>query len=245
MSLVCENITKRFGGLTAVSHFEGSFAAGAITGIIGPNGSGKSVLINVISGYYKPEEGKVIFDQKDITGSNSHTVARLGIARTFQHMRPLMRGTVIQNVALGALFGRESSAMKTAMSEAHQICKEMEFGELLSKSSDNLTTYERKKVEIARAVATKPRIVMLDEVMAGLNPAEVEHFVKMIKSIRDNRRATIIVVEHILSAVMSLCDRVIVLSNGRKIAEGPPQEIVQDVRVIDVYLGRGLASVTG
>lgn len=245
MSLVCENVTKRFGGLTAVSGFKNVFAAGEITGIIGPNGSGKSVLINLMAGFYKPEEGKIIFGDKDITGLSSHAVARLGIARTFQHTRPLMKRTVIENIALGALFGRESRPLKTALSEAHQICEEMDFGELLSKSSDSLTTYERKKVEVARAAATKPRVLLLDEVMAGLNPAEVEEFLGMIKSLRDKRKMTIIVVEHILSAVMNLCDRVVVLFNGRTIAEGIPQEIVREQKVIDVYLGKGLANVTG
>lgn len=213
---------------------------GEILALIGPNGAGKTTLFNIISGMFPPAKGKVFFEGKNITSLKPHQICRLGIARTFQLVRPFHKMSVLENVMSGALFGRDGTTdLKKAQERAFFI---IDFIGLKKKDAlaKDLTLHEKKMLELARASASNPKIVLIDEAMAGLNPAEVQETMKLIGRIRDELGITVFWIEHVMEAVMGLAERVIVLSYGKVIAEGKPVEVANLPTVIDVYLGERL-----
>jgi branched-chain amino acid transport system ATP-binding protein len=234
-----ENVTKRFGGLLAVRQASMSAEPGRITALIGPNGAGKTTLFAIISGFLRPTEGRIHYDGADITGEPPHRLARRGIARTFQIVQPFAGLTVRENIAVGAHLARASRA--DALAAAGDIAHAVGLGALLDRPASALTVVGRKRLELARALAIEPRLLLLDEVLAGLNPSEIRDMVPVIQAIRD-RGITIVMIEHVMQAVMSLAGHVFVLSEGRIISEGSPQAIAGDPRVVEAYLGRGAAS---
>jgi branched-chain amino acid transport system ATP-binding protein len=234
-----EHISKRFGGLLAVDGASFAAQAGAITALIGPNGAGKTTLFAIISGFLAPTHGRVLYDGFDITGEAPHRLARRGIARTFQIVQPFSGLTVRENIAVGAHLSRP--ARVEALSAAGDIARTVGLDDVLDRPAASLTVAGRKRLELARALAIGPRLLLLDEVLAGLNPSEIRDMVPIIQGIRE-RGVTIVMIEHVMQAVMSLAEQVFVLSDGRIIAEGPPQEIAGNARVVEAYLGRGAAS---
>lgn len=234
MLLEVENLTKSFGGVQAVDGLTFTIQEGSITGLIGPNGSGKTTCFNLISGQIRPDTGTVRFAGREITHMRPSRIARLGIGRTFQIPTPFTRMTVLENVMIGA-FSRSRT-----LGEASRLALEvLEFTGLKEKQDElaaNLTTADRKRLEVARALSTGPRLLLLDEVIAGLNPTEVQGAMELIRAIRA-RGITVLMVEHVMEAVLPLCDWVIVLNFGRKIAEDTPDRIVRNPTVIDAYLG--------
>lgn len=236
--LTVEGLVKSFGGLQAISKVSFQLEAGEILGLIGPNGSGKTTMLNLISGYLKPNAGRICFDGGEITHLPPHQICRRGIARTFQLTRPFLNLTVLENVIIGRAYGRQPApSLKVAAEDSLAILERIGLREKANLLAKDLSLMERKKVELARALATKPKLLMLDEMMAGLNSAEVEDTLHLIREIR-SWGITLIVVEHIVKVILGLCERVVVLNMGQKIAEGVPQEIVHDPHVIEVYLGR-------
>jgi branched-chain amino acid transport system ATP-binding protein len=234
-----ENVTKRFGGLLAVDDASLSVEAGRITALIGPNGAGKTTLFAMIAGFLQPSGGRIIYDGADIVGEPPHRLARRGIARTFQIVQPFVGLTVRENIAVGAHLSRASRA--AALAAAGEVAEEVGLGPQLDRSSAALTVAGRKRLELARALAIGPRLLLLDEVLAGLNPSEIRDMLPVIRKIRD-RGVTILMIEHVMQAVMSLAERVFVLSEGRIIAEGEPAAVAADPRVVEAYLGHGAAS---
>ena len=234
-----ENVTKRFGGLVALDHVTFSVKQGEILGLIGPNGAGKTTLFNVISGVYKPEEGRVIFKDTDITGWKPHKVARLGIARTHQIVRPFGDLTVLENAMIGALFGKRSDEIteEEARKIAEEVLDYVGLGEKKDLPARVLNVQEKKRLELARALSAEPELLLLDEVLAGLTPTEVENMLILLRRIRVEKNITIIMIEHVMHAVMNLADRIVVLHFGRKIAEGTPEEVANNPEVITAYLG--------
>ena len=236
--LQVENVSKRFGGLLAVDKASFTADKGRITALIGPNGAGKTTLFSIISGFAKPTEGHIRYRGVDITGQPPHLLARQGIARTFQIVQPFTGLTVRENIAVGSHLYRAGRV--EALDAATEIAEVLDLGNMLDQPAASLTVAGRKRLELARALAIEPRLLLLDEVLAGLNPSEVRDMLPVIRAIA-NRGVTIVMIEHIMQAVMSLAEQVFVLSEGRIIAQGAPQAIAADPRVIEAYLGRGAA----
>ncbi|MBW2064151.1 MAG: ABC transporter ATP-binding protein [Deltaproteobacteria bacterium] len=246
MSLLrLENVTKRFGGLTAVNRFSMEIQPGELLGIVGPNGSGKTTLFNVISGVYPPDEGRVIFEGKDITTLPAYKRAPLGLGRTFQISRPFSSATVRENVAIGAMFGTQAQKIKVrdALRVADKYVELVGLKPHAEKSAGSLTPVEKKLMEIARALAMRPKLLLLDEAMAGMNPKDIDNMVRFIKTVKEEEGIAIVsMVEHIMRAVAGLAERVIVMNQGEKMVDAKTQDALTDPRVIDVYLGRAAPS---
>jgi branched-chain amino acid transport system ATP-binding protein len=233
-----EKITKRFGGLVAVSRLDFEIREGEVMGLIGPNGSGKTTLFNVISGLYKPEEGTLTFRGKRIEGRKPYEVSKMGIGRTFQIVKPLLNMTVLENIAIGSLYGREGARdMASALKKSEEILHFTGLERRKDMLAENLQLADRKRLEIARAMATRPEILLLDEVFAGLNETEINEAIRLVKGIRQKYQMTLFIIEHVLKAIMKTCDRVMVIHFGQKIAEGTPVEVTQNQAVIEAYLG--------
>jgi len=232
--LAVRDVTVRFGGIVALDSVSFDVAEGQIVGLIGPNGAGKTTLFNVISGYYRPEEGRVTFDGHDVTGLPAHAISRLGLTRTFQIVKPFGNLSVADNVMIGAL--TRMPRVRDARGEAERVIALCGLGPHARARARALPIALRKRLEVARALATRPRLLLLDEVMAGLNPAELGGIVELVRRVHAEG-VTLIVIEHIMAAMMRLAQRIVMLHHGEKIAEGTPQAIAHDRRVIDAYLG--------
>lgn len=232
--LKVENVTKVFGGLTAVDHVSFEVNAGEIVGLIGPNGAGKTTLFHCISGFYKPTGGRIYFNGCDVTGQSPEKICHLGLTRTFQLVRTFPEMSVLENVVIGA-FARTHSRSH-AEAEAWRVLEITGLTRKATFPAKSLTIADKKRLELARALATRPRLLMLDEVMAGLNPAERQAAVELVRTIQA-QGITLLMVEHVMEVIMPISKRVIVLDYGRKIAEGSPEQIVRDENVIAAYLG--------
>jgi branched-chain amino acid transport system ATP-binding protein len=238
--LTVENVTKRFGGLVAVNRVSFEIRRGEFIGIVGPNGSGKTTLFNVISGVYFPEEGKVTFDDIDITRLPPYKRAPLGIGRTFQIPRPFASATVRENIAVGAMFGSLSGKVSVdeSLDIADKTIERVNLQEHREKPAGTLTPVEKKLMEIARALAMKPKLLLMDEAMAGMHPNDIDQMVSFIKRIAQEEKIAIVsMVEHIMRAVVGMAERVIVLHQGSKIVDAPTKEALEDPKVVEVYLG--------
>ena len=229
-----KGLTKQFGGLVAVNNISLDLAKDEILGLIGPNGAGKTTLFNMISGTYLPTSGRILFEDKDITDLPSHEIASLGISRTFQLVKPFAKLNVVDNVMIGTFLRTRGN--KQAKEKAREVVNFVGLDQYADRPAHNLTTSARKRLELARALAMEPKILLLDEVMAGLTPTESVAIVELIRSIRQ-AGITILVIEHVMKAIMSLSDRVAVLHHGELIAIDLPSEVTSDERVIEAYLG--------
>ncbi len=237
MFLEVNKLTKSFGGLMAIRELDISVEEGEIMGLIGPNGSGKTTLFNLITGFLKPDKGKLEFKGQRINGLKPHQVCETGITRTFQLVKPFTEMTVVKNVMVGRIYGRRSApGLVQADRESREILEFVGLGDKSELIAGHLTLPDRKRLELARALATKPDLLLLDEMMAGLNPVEVASAVQLVRTIRD-LGTTVIMVEHIIRAVLDISTRIVVINFGEKIAEGKPQEIVKNPKVVEAYFG--------
>jgi len=236
--LAVHRLNKHFDGINAIKQVSFKLNAGEIVGLVGPNGAGKSTLLNMISGVYGPDSGSIVFDGKDITGMSPDKVCKMGIAKTFQLVHGFPELTALQNVKVGSLFGNfEKVPMKTAEKKAQDKLNYVGFPkDKVDWPVKNLNAVELKRVQLARALATDPKLILLDEVTTGLNPTESNDAIDLIKRIRADG-TTILIVEHVMRVIMNVSDRIIVLHHGEKIAEGTPSEIAADKKVISSYLG--------
>jgi len=236
--LEVKEVTKKFGGLTALNNVSLRINKGEIVGLVGPNGAGKTTLVNIISGIFKPDSGEVLFKGEKISGLKPNQICKKGIARTFQSVQTFNEMTAIENVMIGSIFGRSEEIDKEdARERAYKILEFVGFpNEKVDFPVENLNFVELKSIQLARALATDPELMLLDEVTTGLNPTEGARAVELIHRIRE-RGITILMIEHIMKIIMEVSDRIIVLSQGEKIAEGTPKEVSTDERVIESYLG--------
>ncbi len=235
--LQVEDIHKSFGGVRALQGISMSVEEGEILGLIGPNGAGKTTLFNVITGVYKPDKGRVIIFGKDVTGWPPHRIALLGVARTFQIPKPFPDLTVYENVLVSIKFSNRRLSDLEAAEEAKRILEFLGLDKHAHMLAAQLNVALEKRLELARALARQPRLLLLDEVFAGLNPAEVSYMLEKVKLAKKEFNLTIVMIEHVMHAVMEIADRIVVLHLGRKLAEGTPEEIATNPRVIEAYLG--------
>jgi len=239
--LEVQGLSKSFGGLMAVRGLDFAVEEGEILGLIGPNGSGKTTTLNLITGFLRPDSGRIMFRGVDVAGLARWKVCRQGIARTFQLVKPFLDLTALENVMAGRAYGREPTRnLRAAAEESRKLLQQVGLLDKAEVPAKHLSLMQRKRLELARALATRPQLLLLDEPMAGLNLAEAEEAMRLVRRIRDSN-ITIIVVEHIVKAILGLSDRIVVLNMGKKIAEGPPREIVHNPKVIEVYLGQAHA----
>jgi branched-chain amino acid transport system ATP-binding protein len=232
-----QGLKKKFGGLTATANVNFNIEQGEIVGLIGPNGAGKTTLFNLISGAISPDSGVITFKSKNIAGLKPYRICREGIARTFQSVKIFAKMSVFNHILIGYLFGDHKN--KASGSSSEEVAKILDFVGLSGMSESragDLTLANQKRLEVARALATQPELLLLDEVMAGLNPTEVAETMELVRKIRE-KGITVIMIEHVMKAIMEICDRVIVLHHGEKLAEGKPEEITRNKSVIEVYLG--------
>ncbi|MCP8939460.1 ABC transporter ATP-binding protein [Alsobacter sp. SYSU M60028] len=232
------NVTKRFGGLVAVNDASLTLEQGRIVALIGPNGAGKTTLFAMIGGFLTPDAGSITFEGQEIAGLPPHAICRLGLTRTFQIVQPFAGLTVLENIAVGAHLHHRSRA--DALERARLVAEQVGMGRMLDQSAQSLTVAGRKRLELARALATEAKLLLLDEVMAGLIPSEIVEIVATIRQIRDSG-VTILLIEHVMQAVMSLSEEAYVLNQGKMIAHGTPKQLVADPTVIEAYLGHGAA----
>lgn len=244
--LKVRQVTKSFGGLTALLNVDLLVTQNEIVGLIGPNGSGKTTLFNIIAGNIRQDQGGIYFEGQDFSKLKPFERCRLGIARTYQTPRPFLDFTVEQNIMIGLHYGqgRDSKSFTDSHKRGDEILELLGLDERRRELVKNLTLVDRKFVEVARALATNPKLLLLDEVLSGLNPVELEESVKLIKRLSASFGITIIWIEHIMKSLLTICDRFVVLLQGAKLAEGDPEEVVSDDRVIEAYLGRGGKSLT-
>ena len=238
--LRCENVVRDFGGLRALDRVSMLVNEGEILGLVGPNGSGKSTLINAITGFYPPNSGKITFKDEEISNWEPHQITRHGISRTYQIPRPFMSMTALENVAISYMFGHHYEGREHAEQEAMRWLEFTGLAEFAQSPARKLNLHRRKFLELARALAAQPALLLLDEVLAGLNPSEIEESLAMVRRIHE-RGVTILIVEHIMQVVVQLSHRIVVLDQGRVIADGAPAEVMSDKTVISVYLGKDYA----
>jgi branched-chain amino acid transport system ATP-binding protein len=235
--LSCHGVAKHFGGLAAVKEVFFDMVENEVLGLIGPNGAGKTTLFNLIAGAIKPNKGSIYFEGRDITGSKPNVICRMGLGRTYQITKPFLQMTVLENVICACYFGTDKKrTLKECTAAAKAILDRIGLADKIKRYGSELTLVERKRLEFARALGTNPRILLLDEVIAGLNPTETQEMVDLLNDIR-TQGISILMIEHVMKAVMGVSDRVIVLNHGQKIAEGLPTEIVSNSEVIEAYLG--------
>ena len=234
--LQVRGISKSFGGLLAVDDVSFAIGPSEIVGLIGPNGAGKTTLFNLINGVFKPDRGSILLAGIDITGAPPDKIARQGLARTHQIVKPLNQLTVLENVMVGACFGPQDLPLKQAAEVAFAALEEVGLANRGRSLARELTIAGKKRLEVARALASHPKIILLDEVLAGLNPSEVARMIEIVRSIR-HRGISVFMVEHLMQAIMNLSDRIIVLNFGKKLAEGTPSQVACDPQVVEAYLG--------
>jgi branched-chain amino acid transport system ATP-binding protein len=239
--LETEGLTRRFGGVEAVADLSLRVEEGTVLGVIGPNGAGKSTLINLITGHLKPSRGRVRLGGRDVTGQKPWTIARERVARTFQIVKPFRNLTVRENVAIGSMFGPEhAGSAREAIDGAGEALERVGLIDRADASPGDLSVADARRLELAKALAMRPRLLLLDEVMAGLRPGEAEPALELIRSLRDEG-VTILVVEHVMKAIMAVSDSLLVMHEGKELVQGQPDEVMKDPRVIEAYLGKRYA----
>jgi branched-chain amino acid transport system ATP-binding protein len=234
--LEVRSLKKHFGGLRAVNDVSFTIAEGEILGLIGPNGAGKTTLFNLISGVLRPDHGSLFFAGEDVTAWSPDKIARRGLARTHQIVKPLNDLSVLDNVTVGACFGRENLPLRDARNVAREVLDFVGMADRAGVPAHSLTIAGKKRLEVARALAARPRLILLDEVLSGLNPTEVARLIGLVRSL-PQRGIAVFLIEHVMQAIMHLSHRIMVLNFGQKIAEGPPEEVARHPQVVEAYLG--------